>query len=145
MLVFATLHTNSAADSIDRIIDVFPSQEQVEIRTQLSQSLAGVVCQTLIERIDGPGRIPATEVLIHTPALGAIIREGNTQDIINVIQSGRSQGMCSLDDCLERLVKRRIIDPKKAYLHAQSKSRFEHFVSESDVLAARRREAASVR
>jgi len=141
-LVFATLHTNSAADSIDRIIDVFPAQEQAEVRTQLSQSLAGVVCQFLLERADGGGRVPAVELLIQTPAVGSIIREGNTQDIVNVIQSGRSHGMCALDDSLEELVRSGTVEPKKAFLYAQSKSRFEKLFSGKVELGTRRREPA---
>jgi twitching motility protein PilT len=142
VLVYATLHTNSASDSIDRIIDVFPDQEQAEVRMQLSQSLAGVVCQFLLERIDGKGRVPACEVLVSTPAVGSIIREGNTQDIVNVIQSGRSLGMVGLDDTLEQLVKDRTIDPKVAYVHAQSKARFASMIGQADNLAIRRQETA---
>jgi twitching motility protein PilT len=125
ILVFATLHTNGAAESIDRIIDAFPSHEQTQVRVQLSESLAGIVSQVLLHRIDGAGRVPATEVLVATPALASIIREGKTQDIANVIQSGRTRGMHTLEDSLESLVKRRIVDAKEAYLFARNKARFD--------------------
>ena len=142
VLVFATLHTNSAADSIDRIIDVFPAQEQSEVRTQLSQSLAGVICQFLLERADGEGRVPAVELLQQTPAVGSVIREGNTQDIVNIIQSGRAQGMCALDDSLEALVRNGTVEPRKAFLYAQSKARFEKMLRGQTELGPRRRERA---
>lgn len=125
ILVFATLHTNSAADSIDRIIDAFPAQEQSQVRVQLSESLAGIVSQVLLHRIDAPGRIPATEVLVGTPAVGSIVREGKTQDIANVIQGGRARGMHTLEDSLEHLVRHRIVDAKEAFLFARNKARFD--------------------
>jgi len=125
ILVFGTLHTNSAADSIDRIIDVFPAQEQSQVRVQLSDSLAGIVSQVLLRRSDGPARIPATEVLVATSAVGSLIRECKTQDIVNVIQSGKSRGMHTLDDSLHRLVRRRMIEPQEAFIHAANKTKFE--------------------
>lgn len=140
LLVFATLHTNSAADSVDRIIDVFPASEQSHIRTQLAQSLAGVLCQTLVERRDGGGRVPAVEILVATPALAGIVRDGNTHDIVNVIQGGRNLGMCTLDDSLERLVKTKTIDPREAYVHAHNKKRFEGMMPRSQDLATMRGE-----
>lgn len=129
ILVFGTLHTNSAADSIDRIVDVFPSYEQSQVRTQLSESLAGVVSQFLLNRLNRPGRYPATEVLVGTPAVSAIIREGKTQEISTVIQGGRARGMHTLDDSLERLVRRRIVDAKEAALLARNKARFDEVMA----------------
>lgn len=144
-LVFATLHTNSAADSIDRIIDVFPAQEQAEVRTQLSQSLAGIVCQALLERADGDGRVPAIELLVQTPAVGSVIREGNTQDIVNIIQSGKAHGMLSLDDGLEAMVRQGVVSPQTAFLYAQSKARFEKLFKGKVELASRRRREPALR
>jgi len=132
ILVFATLHTNSAASSIDRIIDVFPPQEQPQVRVQLSQSLAGIVSQVLLPRAEGAGRVPATEVLIGNPAVGNIIREGRTQDIATVLQGGKSQGMHTLDDSLEALVAKRIVDPADACVHAHNKPRFERMVRRAE-------------
>lgn len=138
MLVFATLHTNSAADSIDRIIDVFPPPEQPQVRAQLSQALAGVVSQTLLHRVDRDGRIPATEVLTATPAVGAIIREGKTQEIQSYIQSGKESGMHSLDDSLEKLIRRRVVDPREAYLYSRQKSRFDRMLESVEAADPRR-------
>ncbi len=130
-LVFATLHTNSSADSIDRIIDVFDSLEQPRVRAMLSQSLAGIVSQVLLRRTDRSGRIPATEILIASPAVSHLIRDGKSHDIINVIQGGKEQGMHTMDDSLLRLVERRVVDPTFAYRLARSKARFEKFVTHS--------------
>ena len=124
ILVFGTLHTNGAADSIDRIIDAFPAHEQSQVRVQLSESLTGIISQVLLTRCDGLGRIPATEVLVATSAVTSIIREGKTQDIINVIQSGKELGMRTMDDSLQDLVRRRVIDVSEASLYARNKKRF---------------------
>ncbi|MGH7859279.1 MAG: type IV pilus twitching motility protein PilT, partial [Candidatus Binatia bacterium] len=129
-LVFATLHTNSAADSIDRIIDVFDETEQPRVRAMLSQSLSGIVSQVLLRRFDKPGRLPATEILISTPAVSHLIREGKSHDITNVIQGGRAQGMHTLDDSLLALVEQRLVDPTTAYRHAWSKVRFEKYLTQ---------------
>ena len=104
-LVFATLHTQDAAQTIDRIIDVFPSSQQAQVRTMLSGALQGVVCQTLCKRADGPGRAVATEVLIATPAIRNLIREGKTHQIYSAMQAGAQQGMHTLDQHLAELVK----------------------------------------
>ena len=129
ILVFGTLHTNSAADSIDRIIDAFPAVEQSQVRVQLSESLAGIVSQVLLQRADGHGRIPATEVLVATPAVAGIIREGKTQDLANVIQGGKSRGMHTLDDSLERLLRSEVIEAQEAVLYARNKARFDRVMS----------------
>ncbi|WP_307802603.1 type IV pilus twitching motility protein PilT [Cellulomonas dongxiuzhuiae] len=104
-LVFATLHTQDAAQTIDRIIDVFPAHQQAQVRTQLAGALQGVVCQTLVKRSDGPGRAVATEVLIATPAIRNLIREGKTHQIYSAMQAGAQQGMHTLDQHLADLVK----------------------------------------
>jgi len=103
-LVFATLHTNSAAKTIDRIIDIFPSAQQAQIRTMLSESLEGVVAQTLLPAKDGKGRVAALEVLVGVPALRNLIREDKTMQIMSVIQTGAQHGMISLDQHLRELV-----------------------------------------
>lgn len=102
-LVFATLHTQDAPQTIDRIIDVFPPHQQGQVRTQLAATLQGVICQTLVKRADGLGRAVATEVLVMTPAIANLIREGKTFQIISMMQSGRSQGMHTLDQNLTEL------------------------------------------
>jgi len=104
-LVFATLHTQDAAQTIDRVIDVFPSHQQSQVRTQLAASIQGVVCQTLCKRADGPGRAVATEVLIATPAIRNLIREGKTHQIYSSMQAGAQQGMHTMDQHLAELVK----------------------------------------
>lgn len=104
-LVFATLHTQDAAQTIDRVIDVFPSHQQAQVRTQLAGAIQGVVCQTLCKRSDGPGRVVATEVLVATPAIRNLIREGKTHQIYSAMQAGAQQGMHTLDQHLADLVK----------------------------------------
>jgi twitching motility protein PilT len=103
-LVLATLHTNSAAKTIDRIIDIFPSEQQAQVRTMLSESLEGVVAQTLLPAKDGKGRVAALEVLVGVPALRNLIREDKTPQILSVIQTGAQHGMQSLDQSLRDLV-----------------------------------------
>ncbi|WVT80015.1 type IV pilus twitching motility protein PilT [Pengzhenrongella phosphoraccumulans] len=104
-LVFATLHTQDAAQTIDRIIDVFPSHQQAQVRTQLASGIQAVVCQTLCKRADGPGRAVATEVLIATPAIRNLIREGKTHQIYSAMQAGAQFGMHTMDQHLAELVK----------------------------------------
>jgi twitching motility protein PilT len=104
-LVFATLHTQDAAQTIDRVIDVFPSHQQQQIRVQLAGALQGVVCQTLCKTYDGKGRAVATEVLVATPAIRNLIREGKTHQIYSSLQAGARHGMHTLDQHLAELVK----------------------------------------
>ncbi|QIK84933.1 PilT/PilU family type 4a pilus ATPase [Sanguibacter sp. HDW7] len=103
-LVFATLHTQDAAQTIDRVIDVFPPTQQDQIRVQLAATIRGVVCQTLCKRADGPGRAVATEVMVATPAIGNLIREGKTHQIYSSMQAGKAEGMHSMDQHLADLV-----------------------------------------
>jgi twitching motility protein PilT len=103
-LVFATLHTSSAVKTIDRVIDIFPAGQQAQVRTMLSESLEGVVAQTLLPAKDGKGRVAALEVLIGVPALRNLIREDKTAQILSVIQTGAQHGMQSLDQSLRDLV-----------------------------------------
>ena len=106
-LVFGTLHTRTAAKTIDRIIDVFPANQQNQIRTQLSETLRGVISQQLIPRADGKGRAVAYEILVGTPAVSNLIREGKTFQIPSLMQIGAKDGMCLMDQCLSRLLNRK--------------------------------------
>lgn len=105
-IVFGTLHTNNAAKTIDRIIDVFPTGQQQQIRTMLSESLRGVVAQTLFPRADGQGRVAAYEILKNTKAIGNLIREGKIHQIPSALQTGMSQGMITFEKYIEDLVKK---------------------------------------
>lgn len=104
-LVFATLHTQDAAQTIDRVIDVFPPEQQEQIRVQLGSAIQGVVCQTLCKRANGPGRVVATEVLVATPGIRNMIREGKTHQIYSSMQAGKNHGMHTMDQHLAELVK----------------------------------------
>ena len=104
-LVFATLHTQDAAQTIDRVIDVFPPHQQQQIRVQLAGALQGVVCQALCKTADGRGRVVATEVLVATPAVRNLIREGKTHQIYSALQAGQKHGMHTMDQHLAELVK----------------------------------------
>ena len=127
-LVYGTLHTNSAAKTIDRIIDVFPSEQQEQIRIMLSESIKAIVAQQLLRRIDGKGRIAVNEILMGSPALSNLIREGKIEAIINLIQSGKAAGMQTMDDGLEKLMKQGVVDPEDAYIKSVDKRRFEHYL-----------------
>jgi len=113
-LVFSTLHTVGSAKTIDRIIDVFPPHQQPQIRTQLSTVLEGIISQQLIRRADGKGRVLATEVMVHTPAISNLIREARIPQINTNIQTGSEFGMYSMDSCIARLYKQGIIDYQNA-------------------------------
>jgi twitching motility protein PilT len=127
-LVFATLHTNGAVQSIDRIIDVFPGDEQAQIRAMLSQSIQGVVSQVLLKNVTTGGRVPATEIMFGSPAVSNLIRENKVQDIVSVIQAGKQQGMHTMDDSLVQLVTKKLVDPEEAFSYAENKGWFEQFV-----------------
>jgi len=113
-LVFGTLHTSSAAQTIDRIIDVFPPHQQQQIRVQLGNTIQGVVAQQLIPRVDKPGRVAAIEIMVATPAIRNLIREGKTYQIISQIQTGAKFGMQSLDMHLRTLVQKGAISREEA-------------------------------
>ena len=129
-LVFGTLHTQSAAKTVDRVIDVFPSNQQAQIRTTLSESLKGVVAQNLFKRIDKKGRIAVLEILVVTPATSNLIREGKTFQIPSVIQTGKKYGMQSLDDAILEAMQAKKISPEDAYDKAIVKERFVQFLKE---------------
>ncbi len=117
-LVFATLHTTDAAQTIDRIVDVFPSYQQQQVRAQLSSTLKAVVCQTLLPRMNSKGRVAAREIMIVTPAISNLIREGKTHQIYGAIDTGARVGMISLDRALADLVKRGLVTVEEAVAKA---------------------------
>ena len=127
-LVFGTLHTQSAAKTIDRIIDVFPAHQQAQIRTTLSESLKGVIAQNLFKRIDKKGRMAVLEVLVVTPAVSNLIREGKTFQIPSAIQTGKKYGMQSLDDAILEALEANKISPEDAYDNSIVKERFLQFL-----------------
>jgi twitching motility protein PilT len=127
VLVFGTLHTNNAAKTIDRVIDAFPTDQQAQVRTMLSESLAGVVSQLLLRTADGRGRVAVIELLLRTSGLANVIREGNTPMIHSIIQAGRKEGMQAMDDALWSYAKEGVISGEEAYLKAANKKRFEGF------------------
>jgi twitching motility protein PilT len=122
-LVFGTLHTTTAPSTIDRIIDQFPADRQAQIRQMVSTSLRGVISQTLCRRIEG-GRVAAYEILYSTPAVANLIRESKTYQIYSVIQTSRGAGMMTLNDSLIELVRKRVVDPKEAYMLSVNKTEF---------------------
>jgi twitching motility protein PilT len=122
-LVFGTVHTTTAASTIDRIIDQFPVDRQPQVRVMLAESLKGVIAQVLCRRIGG-GRVAAKEVLLSIPAVANLIREGKTFQIPSIMQTNRKAGMVTLNDALLELVEQKQVDPKEAYLKAVEKSAF---------------------
>jgi twitching motility protein PilT len=123
-LVFGTLHTSSAAKTIDRIIDVFPAAEKEMIRAMLSESLRAVISQTLCKTMDGQGRVAAHEIMVGTPAIRNLIREAKVAQMYSAIQTGQQFGMQTLDQNLTDLVKRKIIAPSEARAKAANKDNF---------------------
>ena len=127
-LVFGTLHTTTAASTIDRIIDQFPADRQQQIRVMLSESLKGVIAQTLLPK-KGGGRIAALEILVVTPAISNLIREGKTFQIPSAMQTGKNVGMVMLNDALFNLVQKGIVQPRDAYIKAVDKTNFESMLT----------------
>jgi len=127
-LVFATLHTTSAAKTVDRIVEVFPSNEQAQIRNTLADGLRAIVAQNLFKRIDIKGRVAALEILIATPAVRNLIREGKTYQIPSTIQTGKKYGMQTLDDAIMGHLTSSIIGPDEAFSKAIDKARFLPFL-----------------
>jgi twitching motility protein PilT len=119
--VFGTLHTSTAASTVDRIIDQFPADRQAQIRIMLAESLKGVIAQTLCKKIGG-GRVAAREILLTTPAVSNLIREGKTFQIPSIIQTSRKLGMGTLNDALLDLVEKKLIEPDEAYLKSMEKA-----------------------
>jgi twitching motility protein PilT len=129
-LVFSTLHTQSATKTVDRIIDVFPSEQQPQIRVSLSETLKAVICQTLFKRRDTKGRCAALEMMVVTPAVANLIREAKTYQITSVIQTGKKYGMQTMDDTILGLLNKKWIDAEEAYSKAMDKEKFAQFLKE---------------
>ena len=128
-LVYGTLHTTSAAKTVDRIIEVFPVNQQEQIRNTLADGIRGVIAQTLFKRIDKKGgRVAALEILIANHAVRNLIREGKTYQIPSMIQTGKRYGMQSLDDCIMELLQKKIIAAEDAYNKATDKTKFRPFL-----------------
>lgn len=129
-LVFGTLHTSSAGKTVDRIIDVFPTNQQQQIRAMFAESIEGVIAQKLLPRKDGKGRVAALEIMLGTPAIRNLIREGKTFQIPSMIQTGINVGMQSLDYSLKNMVNEGIVDSAVAVHYAQDRKSFEASLGE---------------
>jgi twitching motility protein PilT len=125
ILVMGTLHTNGAAQTVDRMVNVFPSDKQSHVRTMLSTSLRGVVSQQLLQRADGKGRVAALEVMVNTAAVSNLIRQGKLDQLETVMQSGASQGMRTMDSAIDELLRKGVITGKEAYKKGINKAKFE--------------------
>ena len=123
-LVFGTLHTSSAAKTIDRIIDVFPAEEKEMMRAMLSESLRAVISQALLKTKDGSGRVAAHEIMVGTPAIRNLIREAKVAQMYSAIQTGQQYGMQTLDQNLQELVKRNVVSVEEARTKAMNKDNF---------------------
>jgi twitching motility protein PilT len=123
-LVFSTLHTSGAPKTVDRVIDVFPGEQQGQIRSQFAESIQAIVSQTLLKRRDGRGLVPAIEVMIGTPAVRNLIRESKVAQLPSAIQTGQKFGMISLDQSLKDLVTRNIVDKEQCLYLASSPNIF---------------------
>jgi len=128
-LVFGTLHTQSAAKTVDRIIDVFPAEQQNKIRATLSESLKGVVAQHLFKRIDKKGRVASMEILVFTTAIANLVREAKTHQIPGMIQVGKKLGNQPLDDSIMEHLRMKRISPEDAYDKALDKKKFRQFLT----------------
>jgi len=127
-LVFSTLHTSSAAKTVDRIIEVFPADQQNQIRSTLSDGLRAIIAQVLFKRVDKKGRSPALEILIATPAVRNLIRERKTHQIASMIQTGKKYGMHLLDDAIMDMLNNGWISAVDAYAKANDKGKFRPFL-----------------
>jgi twitching motility protein PilT len=132
VLVFGTLHTNSAAKTIARIVDAFPEEEQQQARASLAESLQAVVAQILLPTADGNGRIAVHEILLRSTALANLIREGNTAMIANAIQAGKKDGMQTMDDALFAAAQEKRISPEQAFEIASDKKRFQSILPKNE-------------
>jgi twitching motility protein PilT len=132
MLVFGTLHTNNARKTVDRMIDVFPSSQQPQVRTMLSASLRGIVAQLLLKKSDGKGRVAVNEILISNNAVSSIIREGAVEKLTDVLISGKGEGMQFMDDAINALLQNGTINAHEAYMKAIDKARFAPFLKDEE-------------
>ena len=135
-LVFATLHTQDAGQTVDRVIDVFPPHQQPQVRAQLAATLQGVVCQTLVKKVGGRGRAVATEVMITTPAISNLIREGKTYQLRSAMQAGREQGMHTMDQHLADLVNAGQVSHAAAYEKAQDLDDLKQLIHRADSIGS---------
>lgn len=133
-LVFGTLHTSSAAQTVDRIIDVFPSHQQAQIRAQLSESLRGVVSQALLKLATGKGRVAALEIMVATPAVRNLVREGKTFQLPSVIQTGVKEGMQTMEQSLAELVLTGKVTQEEATMKAPDRAAFTRYLTEGGVV-----------
>ncbi len=131
-LVFGTLHTSSAGRTLDRVLDAFPVEQQQQIRVMVAGALRGIISQHLIPRMDGRGRLLATEVLMNTPAAANLIRESKTYMLQSVLQTGKKLGMHTMDDCLLELVEKGEIPPFEAYTRADNKAPFKEYLEDEE-------------
>src|SRR5579863_8300761 len=127
ILVMGTLHTNGAAQTVDRMVNVFPSDKQSHVRTMLSTSLRGVVSQQLLQRADKSGRVAALEILINNPATANLIRQGKLDQLENSMQAGGQFGMRTMDSAIQQLLDSGLVNGSEAYKKAFNKARFEEF------------------
>jgi twitching motility protein PilT len=127
-LVLATLHTMNAMKTVDRVVEIFPSNQQAQVRSTLADALRAVISQTLLKRVDIKGRVAALEILICTPAARNLIREGKTYQIPSVMQTGKKYGMQTLDDAIFELLERKKISGEDAYINCYDKPRFIKFL-----------------
>jgi len=125
ILVMGTLHTNGAAQTVDRLVNAFPSDKQSHVRTMLSTSLRGVVSQQLLQRADKQGRVAALEILVNTPAASNLIRQGKLDQLENTMQSGGQFGMRPMDSAVQQLLDQRLVTGKEAYKKSINKAKFE--------------------
>jgi twitching motility protein PilT len=133
ILVFGTLHTNSAIATVDRIVNAFPANEQSQVRAMLATSLRAVVSQQLLRRADGKGRVAAIELMVSNSAVKNLLREGKTEQLESALQSGSAQGMQTMDNALQKLLDTKQITAKEAYDHANNKSLFERLLSADEM------------
>jgi twitching motility protein PilT len=136
LLVFGTLHTNNARKTVDRIVDVFPSDQQSQVRTMLASSLKGVVAQLLMKKADGRGRTAVNEIMVSNAAVSSIIREGATQKLYDVIIGGKAQGMQFMDEAIWERLRDGQVSPMEAYMKAIDKGRFKPFLPPEDAAVA---------
>jgi twitching motility protein PilT len=127
ILVLGTLHTNGAVSTVDRLVNAFPISKQNQVRTMLATSLRAVISQQLVKTADGQGRVAAVEILVNTPGVANILREGKTEQLENALQTGGLQGMQSMDSALRRLLDAHAITGDEAYDNAFRKAEFERF------------------
>ena len=127
-LVFATLHTLNAAKTVDRVIEIFPSTQQAQVRSTLADALKAVVSQTLFKRVDIKGRVAALEILICTPAVRNLIRDAKTYQIPSTMQTGKKYGMQTLDDAIMEVLQKGMVSPDAAYTNSIDKTKFLPFL-----------------